>query len=268
MSSTATATTRRSPASPDPAISRVPFSRLLHVETRKVRDTRAGFWLLVAIGVLTAAIITIFLFAQDDLSDMTYRTFFFVTGTPQGFLLPVLAILAVTAEWSQRTGLVTFTLEPSRMRVVAAKLVAVTLYAVLAVALALALAALGNVLGMVLRDGAGDWDITAGFVRDMTVLQVSGLIQGFAFGLVFMNTAAAIVVYFILPTLFSVLFGLVGWLADIAPWVDLNTATGPIFERDLTGEDWAHIAVASIIWVLVPLLLGLWRLTRSEVKSA
>jgi ABC-2 type transport system permease protein len=268
MSSTATATTGRSPATPDPAISRVPFSRLLRVEVRKVRDTRAGFWLLVAIGVLTAVIITIFLFAENDLAGMTYRTFFFVTATPQGFLLPVLAILAVTAEWSQRTGLVTFTLEPSRMRVVAAKLVAVCLYGMLAIALALALAALGNLLGMSLRDGAGDWDITGAFLRDMTVLQLSGLVQGFAFGLVFMNTAAAIVVYFILPTLWSVLFSLVGWLADIAPWVDLNTATGPIFEGDLTGEDWAHIAVASTIWVLVPLLLGLWRLTHSEVKSA
>jgi hypothetical protein len=93
-------------------------------------------------------------------------------------------------------------------------------------------------------------------------------VQGFAFGLVFMNTAAAIVVYFILPTVWSILFGLVGWLADIAPWVDLGTATAPIFEGELTGRDWAHIAVASLIWVVLPLALGLWRLTRSEVKSA
>jgi len=268
MSSPATVAPSPTGATPDASIPGVPFSRLVRVETRKIYDTRAGFWLLVAIAVLTAAIITIFLFAEGNLADLTYRTFFFVTATPQGFLLPVLAILAVTAEWSQRTGLVTFTLEPSRMRVIGAKLVAVCLYGLLAVALALALAALGNVLGASLRDGAGDWDVTWTFVRDSTFLQLSGLVQGFAFGLVFMNTAAAIVVYFILPTVWSILFGLVGWLADIAPWVDLGTATAPIFEGELTGRDWAHIAVASLIWVVLPLALGLWRLTRSEVKSA
>jgi ABC-type transport system involved in multi-copper enzyme maturation permease subunit len=268
MSSPASVASGQPAATPDASIPGVPFSRLLRVELRKVYDTRAGFWLLVAIAVLTAAIITIFLFAEGNVADLTHRTFYFVTATPQGFLLPVLAILAVTAEWSQRTGLVTFTLEPSRMRVIFAKLAAVCLYGLLAVALALALAALGNVLGASLRDGAGDWDITWAFLRDSTFLQLSGLVQGFAFGLVFMNTAAAIVLYFILPTIWSILFGLVDWLADIAPWVDLNTATGPIFEGDLTGEDWAHIAVASTIWVLLPLVLGLWRLTRSEVKSA
>ena len=40
-----------------------------------------------------------------------------------GILLPVLGILLVTSEWSQRTAMVTFTLEPSRSRVIAAKFV-------------------------------------------------------------------------------------------------------------------------------------------------
>lgn len=261
------ATTARA-TTPDRSIPGVPFRRLLRVELRKVYDTRAGFWLLTAIAVLTAAVITVFLIAESNELGLTHRTFLFVTAAPQGLLLPVLAILAVTAEWSQRTGLVTFTLEPSRMRVIGAKLVAVCLYGLLAVALAVALAALGNLLGMSLRNGAGDWDVTGSFLRDITILQLSGLVQGFAFGLVFMNSAAAIVLYFILPAVWSILFEFVGWLADIAPWVDLNTATAPIIEGQLTGEDWAHIAVASAIWVLLPLVLGLWRLTRSEVKSA
>lgn len=256
---------------PDPSISGVPFSRLLKVELRKVVDTRAGFWLLAAIVIITAAVITIFLIAvpDEERSELTHRAFFFLTSVPQGFLLPVMAILAVTAEWTQRTGLVTFTLEPSRMRVAAAKLAAVTLYGLLAVALALGLAALANLVGMSLRDGAGDWDISWRFLADVTFLQVSGLIQGFAFALLLMNTAAAIVLYFILPTVWNILFSLVDWLADIAPWVDLGTATAPITNgQTLSGQDWAHVAVASTIWVLLPLALGLVRLTRSEVKSA
>ena len=38
-------------------------------------------------------------------------------------LLPVLGIMSVTSEWSQRTAMVTFTLEPSRSRFLAAKFV-------------------------------------------------------------------------------------------------------------------------------------------------
>jgi ABC-type enterobactin transport system permease subunit len=51
--------------------------------------------------------------------------------------------------------------------------------------------------------------------------------------------------------------------------VDLGTATQPILQgQSLDGEDWAHVAVASTIWVLLPLAIGLVRLMRSEVKSA
>ncbi len=119
MSDTSTVTHGTPATTADASISAVPFSRLLRVELRKTTDTRAGFWLLAAIVLLTAAIIVLFLIFAEP-GELTYRGFMFITSTPQGFLLPVMAILAVTAEWSQRTGLVTFTLEPSRMRVIAA----------------------------------------------------------------------------------------------------------------------------------------------------
>jgi hypothetical protein len=266
--STLTTAAPGTPAATFPSIEAVPFSRLLKVELRKTTNTRAGFWLLVAIGVITAAVIVIYLFAAQP-EELTFETFLLVTMTPQGFLLPVMAILAVTAEWSQRTGLVTFTLEPSRMRVTAAKLAAVTLLGLSAVALAVALAAVGNVLGMSLQDGAGDWNVTGAYLRDFTVLHLAAMVQGFAFGLLLMHSAAAIVLYFVLPTIWSVLFLLVDWLADIAPWVDLGSSADPILKGEsLTGEDWLHVAVAGTLWVLLPLALGLVRLMRSEVRSS
>jgi len=134
----------------------VPLSRLLQVELRKLVDTRSGRWLLVGIAVLTAAVITVFLFAAPP-EELTYSNFVTATGTPQGVLLPILGILTVTSEWGQRTGLVTFTLEPKRGRVAVAKLLAVLLLGLTAVLLALALAVIGNVLGQSLQDGNGDW---------------------------------------------------------------------------------------------------------------
>ena len=58
-------------------------------------------------------------------------------NTPMGILLPVLGVMSVTSEWSQRTAMVTFTLEPSRSRVVAAKFASVMIVAVAALVIGL-----------------------------------------------------------------------------------------------------------------------------------
>ena len=35
---------------------------------------------------------------------------------------------------------------------------------------------------------------------------------------------------------------------------------------DMTGEQWAQLATASAIWILLPFVAGLVRVTRAEVK--
>jgi ABC-2 type transport system permease protein len=264
---TTTDASRPTPRVPDPTISGVPFSRLTRVELRKMVDTRAGMWLLAAIGAVTLAVVIIFLFAAHR-PELTYTNFVSATGTPQGLLLPVLGILTITSEWSQRTGLITFTLEPHRQRVVWAKFTALMILGIAAVALALLLAVPGNALGDSLRDGNGSWSFGAGGVRDVLILQLLGLIQGFAFGMLFMNSAAAIVMYYVLPIASSIIFGLVSWLNEhVASWLDQGTAQGHLQEHDMHGHYWSYLAVNTAIWVVLPLVLGLVRLLRSELKS-
>jgi len=251
----------------DPNVTAVPCSRVLRVEMRKLVDTRAGFWLLAATGAITVAVIAVFLFAAKP-EQLTYMHFVGVTATPQSILLPVLGILAITTEWSQRTGLVTFTLEPSRVRIAVAKLVVVVGVGLLAVVVALAVAALGNVAGIVLRDGAGTWTMGSANLRDFFFLQIVGVVQGVAFGMLLMNTAAAIVLYYVLPMAWTALFQLVGSLEVAAPWLDLNSAIGPVYSGEsLQGDDWVHVAVTATIWVVLPFAVGLVRLLRREVKS-
>ena len=98
----------------------IPLTRVLGVEFRKMFDTRSGFWLMMSIGILallaTGAVV---LFAPD--SDLDYEAFASAIGIPMSVILPVIAILSVTSEWSQRTGLTTFTLVPHRGRIITAK---------------------------------------------------------------------------------------------------------------------------------------------------
>lgn len=260
--------TTSTPARPGRELSgAVPLSRLLRVELRKLVDTRSGRWLLIAMAALTAAVITVFLFAAPA-EEQTYENFVTATGTPQGVLLPILGILTVTSEWGQRTGLVTFTLEPKRSRVVIAKLLAVLLLGLLAVVVAFALAAVGNVLGASLQDGDGSWTFGAAGFRDILVLQLLGVLQGLALGMLIMNTAGAIVTYFALPVAIGILAGTVESFRRVAEWVDINTASIPLTAHDADGGDWARLAVAVLIWIVLPMTIGWFRLLHRELKSA
>ena len=242
---------------------RIPLSRLVRVELRKLVDTRASRWLLIAIALITAAIILIF-FLTADQSDRTFLNFMGATATPQGFLLPVLGILLVTSEWSQRTALVTFTLMPVRGRVLFAKVLAALIAGLAAIVLAVGVAALATLLG-----GADDAWAKIGIddFAKFGLLQFSGVLQGLAFGLLFLSSAAAIVTFFVLPTAFTIVASLWGALRDAAPWIDLGTSQQPLFAGvNVTGEEWAQLATSTFIWVVLPFVVGLVRVLRAEVK--
>ena len=59
---------------------------------------------------------------------------------------------------------------------------------------------------------------------------------------------------------------MVSWLRDAATWLDLNQTMNPLFQGSLTSEQWAHLATSVAVWVVAPLAVGIWRLTRAEVK--
>ena len=102
----------------------IPFWRLVLVELRKSYDTRAGFWLLATIGIIVAVIETILMITV--IVNDEFISFEDLAGFPvvvAQLLLPVLGIILVTSEWGQRTAMVSFVIEPRRMRVVLAKLV-------------------------------------------------------------------------------------------------------------------------------------------------
>jgi ABC-2 type transport system permease protein len=249
----------------------VPFGRLVAVELRKMADTRAGRWLLISIAALTALVLAIQLavILSNDL-QVDFRDFMVAMNTPMGILLPVLGIMSVTSEWTQRTAMVTFSLEPSRSRLILAKFASTMLIAVVAVVIGLALSAVANLLYGALSGNEILWDIGPVDVVFYFLLHAIGMATGFAFGTLFLNTAAAIVIYFVysfvLPGLFQLGAQLMDWFANIQPWIDFANAQNPLIEGDISGEQWAQLGVSGFIWLVLPLAVGLWRVLRAEVK--
>src|SRR5689334_17041559 len=89
------------------------LTRLVAVELRKMINTRAGFWLQVATVALTVLVVII-RSTTGEIDDHTFAGVLNIAVRPAAFLLPVAGILLVTSEWSQRTGMITFTLVPRR----------------------------------------------------------------------------------------------------------------------------------------------------------
>ncbi len=257
------------PAAVRPRIEPIPTSRVIGVELRKMFDTRSGFWLLASIGIASVlATGAVILFAPDDAQN--YETFASAVGFPMAVILPMIAILAVTSEWSQRGGLTTFTLVPSRGRVIAAKAVCAAAIGVVSMFVALGVGAVGNLLGTAISGAPTTWDITPAEFANIVLANVLGMAVGFMLGVLIRSSAAAIVGYFVyslvLPTVFAMLAAFQDWFQDLQPWVDFNFAQTRLFDETLTGKQWGQLGVSGLIWLVIPLTIGLLSLRRSEVK--
>ena len=249
----------------------VPMSRLATVELRKALDTRAGRWFTASILALVLVVQVIYAFAAPE-NAQGYGDYLGIAGAVLGYFLPILIIMLVTSEVSQRTGLVTFTLEPRRPRVVVAKFLAGFILAAVVIVLAALIAVAGTLLGLALG-ASSDWSVDGNLLFNGFVLaNVFGVLIGFAIATLLMNTPGAIVGYFayslILPIAVGILSSLSTGFADVAPWIEFNTAQTPLFTGDFTpsGEEWAQIAVSGTIWLVLPLVLGILRLLRIEFK--
>ena len=251
------------------ASARIPLTRIVRVELRKMFDTRSGFWLMASI-VITSVLATaaIIVFAPDD--QLTFDNFAAAIGAPMTVILPMIGILAVTSEWSQRSGLTTFTLVPHRGRVIGAKFLAAVAVGVASMVIALVVGVLGTLVGSAIAGVDPVWNVTAAHFGLIVMGSVLGMLFGFMLGLLIRNSAGAIVTYFVYTLVLPPLLGLLAanqkWFADLQPWVDCNFAQRPLFDGNLSGQQWQHLAVTGGLWFLLPLVIGLLIVRPAEVK--
>jgi hypothetical protein len=92
------------------------------------------------------------------------------------------------------------------------------------------------------------------------------MLTGVAFGAVVLASAPAIVALFALPIAWTAVATL-SFLAGAAPWLDTRLALGPMPQEVMSATQWAHAGTALTIWMLVPLLLGTWRITQREIAA-
>lgn len=250
------------PVSARGADTRPGLVRLTTVELRKMTDTRAGFWLLLTTAALTVAVVVIAGLAMEE-PDRTLRNFVGIASVPISLLGPVVGILLVTSEWSQRTSLITFTLVPHRSRVLVAKLLAGTALALIAYQLCLATGLLATAIFG--GDGGETWSLSAAVLFQNGLSVTLSLIAGIGFGAVLLASAPAIVLFFVLPTAWGAI-GSISAFEGVAKWLDQSRTMADMGEHALSGTEWARVATSVALWVLLPIVIGFWRVKRNDVR--
>lgn len=240
-------------------LTRPPLTRLTTVELRKMTDTRAGFWLLLLVVLSAVGVVVIVVLAGED-KDKTLEMMFSACVQAVNVLLPIVGLLAVTSEWSQRTALTTFTLVPERGRVIVSKLLAASALALAAALLCLISAAAGNLIA------GGSWSLDLPHLYGGVLYQLLGMLGALAFGLMLMQSALAIVAHFVAPTIVAITVNTIHSLKGPSEWFDPGKTNQPLADGTMAGDDWAKLAVSMAIWIGVPLVLGLLRLRRYELK--
>jgi ABC-type transport system involved in multi-copper enzyme maturation permease subunit len=247
-----------------PADERRPgFGRLVRVELRKMVDTRSGFWLPIGVAAVTLIDVIISSLVHGG-HDATLAHMFRNSVLPSSFLLPILGILLVCGEWTQRTTLSTFTLVPDRGRVLSAKLAASVLFSVAAFALCLALSVVfGELVGNA-PGGAGS--ISLALLGQGLLFLMASMTIGVAFGAAILISAPGIVLYLLLPTVWNALSSAIHALVNVGHWIALDSAFDQLPQSTLSGTQWAQTGTTLALWLALPLAIGWWRFRTRDVN--
>ena len=235
--------------------------RLTAVELEKMVNTRSGFW--VMLGIAGATVLLAFLNGIAHAGrQATYIHVFHDASQPLAYLLPVLGILLICSEWTQRTALTTFTLVPIRRRVLAAKVNAGLLVSLAALILSVIASVVVVIAFGHARHGAGALPISVIF---QGWVHLAGLMMiGLAFGTALLASAPAIVAYLLLPIAFDGAVNTVHGLDGVSTWFNI-TSFNPMTLHTLSATEWAHVIATMALWVGAPLLVGLYRVRGRDI---
>lgn len=237
----------------------IPFARLVRVEWTKATDTRAARWLLALVAVSTVGLMLASILARSRF-DQTYTGYLEVASIAQVIFLPVVGILMLTGEWSQRTVITTFTQEPRRIRVVGAKVVTALLLGGASAVFGGAVTAAG--IGLATASGRTlEGTLSIGDIAGYLVYLLLNVLGGVAFGAVLHSSATAIVAYFALNPAFALLGTASTFVAE---WIDTSTTWNWVLDNTWRGHV-PQIAVSVLLWIVIPIAAGVVRTLRRDV---
>lgn len=204
--------------------------RLVRAELLKVRSTKLGYWLALAVAALSAVSVAAIVFGQRQDGTFALQSpegirSVFSSASAGTLLAMVMGIIAMAGEWRHRTATSTFLAMPRRGRVVAAKIVA---QAVVGLAYGLLAIVVTVVTAVIcLRVKNVDFTLTADRVPAVLLgallaTVIYGIV-GVGYGALVRNQIAAIVSALLWTSVADAL--LVQFLPDLGKWTPGGAST-------------------------------------------
>jgi ABC-2 type transport system permease protein len=153
----------------------------------------------------------------------------------------------------------------------------VLIFSLAALVLAIAAGAIGNAATSAVGYDPV-WNYGADDLAWSVALQLALIMSAFGLGLLLLNTAAAIAVFYVSAIMlrfivYPIIFGFVDSFLDIAPYLDVffgfAVAQGGqnLHDDAVSGlARFAPMVVSTLLWTVIPIVAGWLRATRSEVK--
>ncbi|HEX5512489.1 MAG TPA: hypothetical protein VFX41_12300 [Actinomycetales bacterium] len=237
------------------------LARLTGIELRKSVDTRSGrVLMLVVLGLGLAGLAWRVVNAAN--TPVTFEHYLGTAMIGVQLVLPVVGLMAMTSEWTQRTALSTFTSTPRRGRIITAKVTSALLLGTVLTALIVVLGWAATLLGGAVTGTEPVFDGSLKLVGGVLIANLLNLLMASAFGALIPVTAAAIVAFLVAPQLWAAAG--TALFKDAAQWLDVYGAFGRIVSW--RWVDLPQSATSIAAWIVVPLAVGVFMSLRREVK--
>jgi ABC-2 type transport system permease protein len=211
------------------------LTRLVSVELRKNFDTRSGRWLLVSLGG-AAVLTTGAIIAWTPAEQLTFSQFTLAIGVPMTVILP--PHHRAVGDHGVESALRASHLHPRS-------------------------ASRPRPAGQGHRRGPGRRARHSGGLRCRRTGEHG--CAALADVPVVWDQSAAHVGNFALGQTLLLLVGF-AWFADARPWLDAKYSQDSLLSGELAGDGWSHLAVTSLVWLVVPMVVAVVNVLRSEVK--
>lgn len=239
------------------------------IDLRSYLDTRG------AAIMLTLSVLALVAFAAlggliqpyvmpEGTSDVEFT--FIVMSLPLSLIIPVITVLIMAGEWSDRSIQNTFLQRPGRLAVLGSKAIASVVVSVVLMALSVGLAAAATWIGGELMGEGAVFSSFRSLLTTQLLTVASTLVFALAMGVLLQSTVVSLVVAIGLPFIvgtagaIAMAFGS-ELLTDIVRAVDLTTAASLLGQ----GEAGAFELLPLLLLVLVPTAFGTRRWMMREV---
>lgn len=233
------------------------FLRLVHLECRKLVDTRSSRWVLACLGLLSVLGAVAALAGTGSEQTLTFSAVLVAMLSPLALAMAVLGVLGMTGDWAHRVTTTYFPLLRSRSEVYAAKvlatlIVSALLLGALLVAALLLLAVVGLTGRAVAVSGVGEAIGLAAVTSLLGTgfgLGVAAVVRRLALSLVLivvLTLGVNALAFTLLPV------GLQPVFSTLTPLVLLGAP------EDAGVAAWQVLA-SCLLWYVLPLVAG-WRI--------